>query len=446
MVKISNIIKSYFSAIQPNNSSNKKKSRVLDVSDTKLNKIKNYVNTTFCYSFLCKEKIEKLKEAKFNKYILESGLNGSLNKEAKNEYIKLFRKVLHLGDDYLLKLREGESAILNKEVENLLSEDLGQLRSEKEEILKLPSTDQTKQKQLEEVKLAIRIEKAKLAKLIGIDFVVNKGATGTLLIKNLKGKNIGVFKPTHEFTPTKAKILNSIKRIFGGQLFYLSHKTDAQAKAEVAAYKLDRHFGFNLSPSSKFLEEFDGKQGTFQSFFKGFQEAKEFLDLDSESTALPSLEEKANPFSVTDFQKMALFDYLIGNLDRKEDNWGVAQIKGDDGKIKTQLKVIDSANAFLCKNPLAGKVKNQYKWKLLPMAQEKWTPETLNFIRDHLTEKSMHEFIEEMKKDGFLNEQMEQNLRDRLGVIRSTAAQAGNTPAMLGNIVSDADILFHLKP
>ena len=76
----------------------------------------------------------------------------------------------------------------------------------------------------------------------------NKGATGRVIIRLLKGKAIAVFKPDRNYVSTVTKIKNWIKQTFGGQLYFLSQKNDAQSQAEVAAYRLDRHFGFNLSP------------------------------------------------------------------------------------------------------------------------------------------------------------------------------------------------------
>ncbi|QLH36208.1 MAG: hypothetical protein HWD61_08770 [Parachlamydiaceae bacterium] len=61
----------------------------------------------------------------------------------------------------------------------------------------------------------------------------------------------------------------------------MNSKTDAQAKAEVAAYRLDRHFDFGLSPPSQFVE-LKHKTGTFQAFLKGWQEAQEFWTLQRE--------------------------------------------------------------------------------------------------------------------------------------------------------------------
>lgn len=363
----------------------------------------------------------------------------TLEKENKPEDIKkIFGKIAKLRDaQFIFDLKE--NGVITKKVENTLRKEIETLRAEKEQLRdgKVESG-----RTFEEVKLAIRIEKAKLANKLGVDFKANKGATGTALIQNLRGKYIGVFKPIHEHTPLKAKLLNNIKRIFGGQLSYLSFKTDAQAKAEVAAYRLDRHFGFGLSPESEFLR-LDGKEGTFQNFLKEFTEAAQLLEA-SERTESISLPGAGYSFDLNQFQKMTIFDYLIGNLDRHEENWGIAHIKTEKG-VEEALKVIDNANAFLCKNPdTEGKVKNQYKWKTLNLAESPFTPEMIDFVQSQLTDSNLDSFIADINKKfpDFLNADMTAALRQRLHVIQNIVKE-GKTPAQLGNIISDADMFLH---
>lgn len=378
-----------------------------------------------------------------------------LKKDEKNEAIRniFFKKISKLGDAEFIFYLKKNTQLLDKKTENILSPELAKLRQAKEEIKnKTDLTTEKKEKKLETIKLAIRIEKAQLGKKLGIKFKANKGATGTVLVKNLKGKYIGVFKPTHEFTPLKARLLNSIKRIFGGQLYYLSHKTDAQAKAEAAAYLLDRHFKFNLSPASDFVENLGGKKGTFQSFLAGFTEAKDIIPDRTRGAKLhlPRTEEEIKDFeykfTLTDFQKMAIFDYLIGNLDRHEENWGVVEIKTKTG-IFEELKVIDSANAFLLKNPESSdKVKNQYKWKSLNLAKEPLTEETKKFINENLKDENLATFLNEIytKFPKFLHLDMELELINRLHVIQNFA-ETGKSLAELGTIISDTDIEQHRK-
>lgn len=380
-------------------------------------------------------KADQQKEREAIKEKLITYIDSIKDSSNEEEIINIFSKISKLRDAQLI-VELKEKNILTQDIENILSENLNRnipglnLKLLRENKRKLQGKDA---RQLEEVKLAIRIEKAKLAESLGIEFIANKGATGTALIRNLKGKYIAVFKPTHEATPLKAKILNKIKRAFGGQLYYLGRKTDAQAKAEVGAYKLDRHFNFGLSPASQFVE-LGGKQGTFQSFLTKFEEAKSLLGTSSETSYSWSLDE---------FQKMTIFDYLIGNLDRHEENWGVAQIKKDSEG--TSLRVIDNANSFLCKNPEAGtSVKNQYKWKNLEIAKTPFTEQTKDFIQRNLTDANLDSFFEMIFKElpGFLEEEMKAGLKERLHVIQGLS-QKGGSPAQLGNIISDADIFLH---
>lgn len=137
---------------------------------------------------------------------------------------------------------------------------------------------------------------------------------------------------------------------------------------------------------------------------------------------------------------MAIYDYLIGNLDRHEENWGIAVIKSGEQET-TALEVIDNANAFLRKNPLnAGKIKNQYAWKNLELAKEPLTPEIKDFITT-LTEDKMMAFIAEIEKKypGFWDQHMQDRLLERLRAIKTVAADNTQTLADLANIVSDED-------
>lgn len=399
----------------------------------------------FISKFRQKER-EKSVQAAFTNNLLKLhhniiDLSIKSDEKKKEETEKLLKSLVKLNAPLVFDVL-GKNQVLKQYIENIFHPDIASLRENKQKL----KAENAAENEIESVKLAIRIEKAKLSKYLGIDFLSNKGATGTTLVRNLKGRYIGVFKPTHPHTPLQAKLLNSIKRIFGGQLYYLSHKTDAQSKAEVVAYMLDRHLGFGLTPSSEFLI-LDGKEGAFQSFFKGFVEAKDFMndegmirvDTLPEISRMPPLQE------LTEFQKVALFDFCIGNLDRHEENWGIALIKTKHGGYREALKVIDNANAFLCKNPSAeGKVKNQYAWKNLNWARYPFTEEAKQFVEMNLKDEKFKEFFEGLKKDfrfsNFLSPEMEANAYQRLHVIQNLVSQENTTPAQLGSIVSDADM------
>lgn len=377
------------------------------------------------------------KEQKDNRELLKQRLK-EIVKFTKDKHFPYLTKQLFLtkiaelkDPEFIYQLREEQ--LLTKELESSMSLELGRLRDNKE--------NSPKEKSDETAKLARRIERAKLAGRLGISSEANKGQTGTALIRSTSGKKIAVFKPTHPDTPLVARCKNAVKRNFGGQLYFLSHKSKAQAEAEVAAYHLDRHFGFGLSPESEMVK-LEGKEGAFQLFIKSrdetqFKEAKELVG---------NLEQKSE-YSLQElelFQKMAVFDFLIGNLDRHEENWFVKEIGGNISELKT----IDNANSFLRKNPSSGdKIGNQYKWRKLKIADSPLTEQMKQFIRETLTSTNIQAFVQKLQQDlpEFLDDEMKHNLYVRVAVLLKAAKEPDFPLYNLGLLITDEDMQDYLQ-
>lgn len=375
---------------------------------------------------------------------------GNQNEKFREEVRDIFfNKISQLRDrEFLSDLKKNK--IISKELENFLSPALAAKRKKKSQSSSEEKTKTVKEKETE--KLARRVERARLAIALGVGAKANKGATGTLLLYSLKGKLIGVHKPTHRHTPLKTRLFDKIKTLSPlGQLHHLSPRDDAQSKAEVAAYLTDQFFGFDLLPSSTMVE-LGGRAGAFQSAInlksratdpksEAYHEAREHLD---ELSKRESFDEG----ELSLFQRFAIEDYLIGNLDCHSENWVVQVI---EGKI-TDLRALDKANSFPMKNPeKAERIKNQYAWKSAKIAEAPYTNKVRTFITEKLKEDEIENYIKHLneKLPNFLDEgsrgKMATLLRQRAAVLRKAATEKDFSPAKLAELKTTEDINAFLK-
>ena len=154
----------------------------------------------------------------------------------------------------------------------------------------------------------------------------------------------------------------------------------------MAAFFADTAFGFDLVPCSQMIR-IGQERGVFMEFLSGYKEASE---------AFAKLETRRTSYTIAEctlFQKMAIFDVFIGNLDRHEENWFVFL---DERGYLVALKCIDNGNCFpresFSKFSFAFGVK-RYLWKNLRIAQEPFTQSLECFIQDHLTQERLEAFI-----------------------------------------------------
>ena len=334
--------------------------------------------------------------------------------------------------------------IFDKAFENYLSSDLRTARQNQEAgpVEGGPTAD--------DLDLEVRIQEVSLAIMLGVGMEKNKGTTGSLIVCDLKGKPRGVYKLNSNHHTWLMRFIRFFKKTFWGQLKYLSNQNpNAQSKAEVAAYKASVHFNFNLTPASK-MTTINGQQGAFMGFIEGYEEASKGSK--GKKSCIQSLEGKASkgslePEEIDAFQKMAVFDYLIGNLDRHEENWFV---KTEDGRL-SDIKAIDNANSFLKINPgSTTTVGNQYKWKNLPIAEQQLTETTKAFIRRELTVDKIRNFVASIdltSELAFLDQDMNHLLIKRLSVL-ITSAKMEKTPTTrdLGMLITDQAIDDFITP
>lgn len=328
--------------------------------------------------------------------------------------------------------KNAQKFLLSKEIQNILSPELSNFRKLRSETKKVSSG-----KSNEAFRLKKKIAKAKLAIQLGVGVKENAGTTGSVCLFSINGKPLGIFKASLEHASWSIKIKHYIKRWTYGQSRHLSAHPAAQAKTEVIAAKLDRKCGFNLTPYSDFVE-IAGKNGAFLEFLDGYKEAKEILTEFGKK-------ETYSPEEIDLFQKMTIYDYLIGNLDRHEENWFV-KYNQNGSKAITELRCIDNSNSFIKSNPtIKFLMKNQYKWKNEKIAQIPFSDTTKAFIKENVTFYKIKQFIADVKADLKLNDLLEpemlDNLKKRLEILQKLPQLSfPHTPEQLGQLTTDHDI------
>lgn len=221
---------------------------------------------------------------------------------------------------------------------------------------------------------------------------------------------------------------------------------ESKGFSEKVSYDLDREFKFDLVPETNFINKpigkgLQGDVGSLQIFLKPTEEelkedpkAKYIEAKDFKPKIPPTKEEKII------FQKFIILDYLIGNLDRHEENWMLLLDK--EGRIK-KIGVIDNGNSFPERNPM-GKdtnvLKNQYKWGEHPYSTYKFEQETVDFLQT-ITEEKLIDFLKSKKEElkghphaeTFFSDQMIQNSLERLRVMKEVV-NTNSTPKALSQI------------
>ncbi len=282
-------------------------------------------------------------------------------------------------------------------------------------------------------KVQRKVAKAELAITLGFGQIANKGTTGTMIITDINRKPIGIFKLSTKDVPLRIKFQNFVKSWGWGQLSLLSNKSMAQPQSELASYIVSLVGKFNLAAPAN-LATLANKHGVFQLFISKeksgaiaqVKEANQLLAMPEakaqaaaakaqapkyvEAVSVLSKLEGRDTFTeeeVTIFQKFAIFDYLIGNLDRHEENWFVILERNPhthQDEIKF-IKAIDNANAFPKKVPKPGSAaaRQRCKWRQLKIANKPWTPAAQKFLQQDVlpTIKAMTDNIDGLMPDFF---------------------------------------------
>ncbi len=363
---------------------------------------------------------------------LQSELRESPQKNRVQEVAKKFFKAIAKNGSKVFQHHE-----ISRDLQNILSPELAQLREQKTDRTLACSISHRAQR---------KIAKAKLAMELGIEPACNdQGLTGSSICLSSSGKKIGLFKDLltcgHSF---RMKIQNFFRKIVGlrGQVSICrNHGTIPALYAEVSASIVDQFFQINLTPVTKTVE-LGNKKGSFMVWANGHCEASKIT---------------FHPAPTSDelflFQRMAIFDYLIGNLDRHLGNWLVKQ---EYGHI-VSLATIDNANAFIEENPREGWCdyfvrRNQYLWKKIPYAAHPFDERAraiMNLMTPRMIEllllKLERELPDSPMRQRFLSPQMRSHLYERASVLLAMSKIKKATPLQLSPLYSDQSIQTYLK-
>lgn len=264
--------------------------------------------------------------------------------------------------------------------------------------------------------------------------LLNSGTYGSLIYSGPNGEKLGVFKAVDAAFTDFKKWKSRLMRFFEvkGQEGYLPlphHRHLGAMIAERATYLLDETLQTSSVPKTEILYA-QGHKGSFQHFLHGYREAEEIV-----------FPENPNESDLDKFQRFAILDYMLGNLDRKTDNW-MAKME-EDGHFQ-DIKMIDNANVFPrghLPHPATGvngATWNQYAWKKLKLANFPLTQRSRELIQS-FTALKIERVIERWRADlgdeyftSFFTPEVLAAFRDRVKVLHKFASEEGRPFGDLG--------------
>lgn len=291
---------------------------------------------------------------------------------------------------------------------------------------------------------------------------VQAGTNGTYFIKDSSKKNIAVFKPGDEEALAKnsPKLMSRIKRIVTIILpFFKTLVFCAKGngyKAEAAASTFNRELELDLVPTTKIVQLKDDsfnyrsedrkkpeglpkKEGSFQLYIhEKCSLAETALKINRWWCLIPRLakwhynkpkqrEKLEQAVRQDDFEKMAIFDFAIGNIDRHFGNWFVTE----NGRIY----LFDNGNAFTEKHSDSFISRlNQYTWAILPQAQVPFSKEAQALITKIYSKKES--LIATLMEQGQINARQAHTMSERITVLNM---YKDKTSADLAKIKSTKD-------
>lgn len=318
-----------------------------------------------------------------------------------------------------------------KNIQNMLSENLKTLRANKKEFIEKHS--------LEEYKMKMAIAKAELMYDLKIGWETNKGSTGSIIIKwfGYVSKPIAIFKP-ESTSNTLSTIISFFKdRFVSLQESYLKTAQMARPSAEVAAHIFDKALGLNITCPT-IMHQFGPFRGSFQLFAHGMLEAQDIKIHLENKYPFHSLE-------IKNFQSMAILDFLLGDLDGHEKNW---LVESSEDCLIAKIKKIDNANTFIQINTQRRLFTDnkQYIWNKLKIANEIFTEESRKLMNT-LTYEKIDDIIKVIRRDlpCFLDDEIIALLHQRASVLRIMSKVENATPKILGELQTDEEITHFLN-
>jgi len=149
------------------------------------------------------------------------------------------------------------------------------------------------------------------------------------------------------------------------------------------------------------------------------------------------------------FQYFAVFDVLIGNLDRHDRNWFVAYKKEGSRITIYKIFAIDHDRCFIRQNPssiLA--MRSQYAWRDCSISREPMTHETKRFIQNNLQQEQVKKVVETVNKEimGFFTRRSMERTYQRVKVLQILAENSDSvTFDSFGTLRSDREIEVFLS-
>ena len=415
--------------------SNSKLSKNLDLrvtKDNKLTKVSGFF-VRIKYFFNKKKIDEKVK----------STINAKLAKASSN--IENSEEINSLFFHHLAKISESQfdrASIPEDLVENLRSSIKQEEVSKEEQEYTDKYSEDFKGKVLD----------SKLALKLGITpSLSDSGTSWVYFLKDIKGKRLGVFKPSVEKTGANPRLKERIKSFFNS-LFNSYQGADClrrdqpESDREAIAYKIQNEINNKLE-HSKFLvipethicsfthpifASFgsDKQSGSLQLFVDG-----KGADVITGENYLKSKKiRKEGGISVASFQQLAYLDFLFGNLDRHAGNVLLTEGESADGKNEKVANMIDNGATFPESHPRKyNSLRNQYKWKVFPEAKKAWGEEIKKIHKVVFKNKDA---IFQAIEDG-LNQNQKKLMRERLDVLEKALNDDLfdiSTPAQLAKV------------
>lgn len=337
--------------------------------------------------------------------------------------LKVFRSILIKSKDYQAFLEKQKACKKNILFINYISEKTKYQNLEKIKNVYLEACLATK--------LGVRAQRPKL------------GYSKTYFIKEINGKNIGIFKTAKgdslslnaPFPPARWRNRLFSLLGFGGSLFkHIARKCHI---AEVASFEIDEFMKTNVVPPTAIVtlnpncsdRSSSFEEGSFQLFIPNAIEARKFLKVFknyNHETAL-SAEDKPD-LSDELFDKLVINDIVSGNLDRHAENWLIVADLENPKKAKN-IVLIDGGVAFSpTHSSSAFERSNQYLWgkTTFDWAQKRFTQKGKEIIQDvfnrryQLRDKLIKLYVENGDDEKIANERGDRML-ERIEMLENVA-------------------------
>ncbi len=323
----------------------------------------------------------------------------------------------------------------------------------------------TEEQKTDNPEMNLMIRRIELAFRLGIrPQGTDEGTSGSYFLKDIRGKKLGIFKPADEevLATHTPKLSSKIKKIFY-KIFPSPTSTKcmegAGYKAEEASSRISEYLGLYTVPLTRITRlshpdfyylpavrdkgTLPLKEGSLQTFVQNSETAEVALGISDLSRyasrfyqwLLSSPERKGKLYERIcdeEFQRFAIIDFLVGNLDRHLANW---MLPKDSTAETTEISAIDNGYAMPHKHP-EKKRTNQYLWRILPHAQVNFGADAREIAAD-LNEQQIIDILmntdKNPNKQCLINEGQRDCLRDRIRILKHFVA-SGKTPFELAQV------------